>query len=377
MIKPIDFYNALEKKGVDLYAGVPDSLLANFCTFIDGLDNSVEHVITANEGNAVALAIGYHLATNKVPAVYMQNSGLGNTINPLASLADSKVYKTPILLIIGWRGEPGIKDEPQHIKQGEITLGELELHDIPYSIMDSTSNIDDIVNSAFEVIKKNNTPFAIVVKKNTFAKPEVNDLNNKSKKYHSDLVREDVLKELLSLINYNDLIVSTTGKTSREIFEIRALRGEEQRDFLTVGGMGHTSSIALGVSIGKPNKKVICIDGDGSLIMHMGSMPVISDVAPANFIHILLNNEAHESVGGQRTSAEIINFKNLTYSVGYKNFELVNDISDLKNIYKKISKLEGPSFIEIRIKPGSRSDLGRPTSSAEENKKAFMSHVKI
>ena len=289
MINPSDFYKSLMEKGVDLYAGVPDSLLANFCTFIDSLNNNnVKHIIAANEGNAVALAIGYHLATGKVPAVYMQNSGLGNTINPLASLADSKVYRTPMLLIIGWRGEPGIKDEPQHIKQGQVTLGELELHDIPYKVMDSNSNVNELVHSAFETIIENNTPFAIVVKKNTFAKPELNT-TDETKQYQSNLVREDVLSELLSLIHFNDLIISTTGKTSREIFEIRALRGEMQRDFLTVGGMGHTSSIALGVAIGEPNKKVICIDGDGSLIMHMGSMPVISDLAPKNFIHILLN----------------------------------------------------------------------------------------
>ena len=368
MIEPKYFFDSMACRGVEFYAGVPDSLLANFCAYVDDQGGRSKHLITANEGNAIALAMGFHMATRKYAAVYMQNSGLGNAINPLASLAHEDVYKVPMMLIIGWRGEPGIKDEPQHVKQGCITLEQLNLLDIPYFIVDADSAVEDVLDNAFTELKERNSPVALVVRKDTFSK-------YKPQRYEpelSELARENALDEILKITDHNDLIISTTGKTSREVFELRVKNGEIQRDFLTVGGMGHTSSIALGVAIGQPNRRVVCLDGDGSLLMHMGAMPIISTFQPKRFVHVLLNNGSHESVGGQATSARHVDFASLASAVGYKGYFIANDLTSLRASWSKLCQLTGPVLLEVKIRNGSREDLGRPTSTAEQNKFAFM-----
>lgn len=371
MIDPKLFYDMIQSKGSDFYVGVPDSLLANFCSFLD-TKGKEHHLIAANEGNAIAIAMGYYMSTKKVAAVYMQNSGLGNSINPLVSLTDPLVYKIPMLLIIGWRGEPGYKDEPQHQKQGGITIKQLEILDIPYWILDEKTDLENIIDEVFLKIENRGAPVAIIVRKNTFKKT----IEQSYPKYHSHILREEVIDVILKLTNENDLIIATTGKTSREIFEIRKQANIEQRDFLTVGGMGHASSIALGVSIGMPDRRVICFDGDGSIIMHMGSMPVISKYKPKKFIHILLNNGTHESVGGQPTCADIISFRNFAHSIGYLNYVLVDTLENLESAWSLINKNpQGPVMLEIKIKNGSRDDLGRPTNTAEENKNLFMKNI--
>ena len=368
MIEPRSFFDALSARGVDFYAGVPDSLLANFCSYVDDQGSNGQHLITANEGNAVALAMGYHMATGKIATVYMQNSGLGNIVNPITSLVDPEVYKVPMLLLIGWRGEPGVKDEPQHIKQGRITLGQLDVLDIPYWILDAKSDMCTILDEAFISMQKRNAPAAIVVRKDTFA----NYHSQKTISDFSNLMREVALDQLLQLCAEDDLVITTTGKTSREVFELRAKHGQKQRDFLTVGGMGHTASIALGVAIGQPMRRVVCIDGDGSLLMHMGSMPVIANFKPRRFVHVLLNNRSHESVGGQATSAGVVNFGKLAEAVGYSGYAVANDLPSLSLAWKNLEFKEGPCLLEIKIKNGSRNDLGRPTTTAEQNKLAFM-----
>lgn len=368
MIQPKDFFETLTQRGIGFYAGVPDSLLANFCAYVDDQGGRDRHLITANEGNAVAIAMGYHMATGSVAAVYMQNSGLGNTINPLTSLADPDVYKVPMLLVIGWRGEPGHKDEPQHVKQGRVTLAQLDILDIPYWVIDAHSEVDAVLDAAFAAMTERNAPVALVVRKDTFAKYKPQHATNDA----YTMAREDALEQLLSLCQDEDLIVSTTGKTSREVFELRAKLGQAQRDFLTVGGMGHTSSIALGVAIGQPHRKVVCLDGDGSLLMHMGSMPVIAKYKPNKFIHVLLNNGSHESVGGQATSADMVDFKQLAHAVGYTSYESAQDIESLRSAWQNLETASGPVMLEVKIKNGSREDLGRPTSSAEQNKLTFM-----
>ena len=368
MIQPKDFFEAMAARGVGFYAGVPDSLLANFCAYVDDIGGRDQHLITANEGNAVALAMGYHMATGKVAMVYMQNSGLGNTINPLTSLADPEVYKVPMLLVIGWRGEPGESDEPQHVKQGRVTLSQLDVLEIPYWVLDASCNVDAILDAAFVGMRQRNAPVALVVRKDTFAK-------YKPKNPSADtltLARETALEVLLQLSNEDDLIVSTTGKTSREVFELRVKHGQKQRDFLTVGGMGHTASIALGVAVGQPQRRVVCLDGDGSLLMHMGCMPVIADYKPLRFIHVLLNNESHESVGGQATSAGQVDFAQLSQAVGYAGYRVANDVTSLQQAWHSLADKVGPVLLEVRIKKGSRDNLGRPTTTAEQNKLAFM-----
>lgn len=368
MIQPKDFFEAMSARGVGFYAGVPDSLLANFCAYVDDQGGRDQHLITANEGNAVALAMGYHMATGKLAMVYMQNSGLGNTVNPLTSLADPEVYKVPMLLVIGWRGEPGVKDEPQHVKQGRVTLEQLDVLEIPHWVLDANSDVNAVLNAAFESLQQRNAPVALVVRKDTFSKYK----SVKARAEKSSLARETALEQLLQLCADDDLIVSTTGKTSREVFELRVKHGQKQRDFLTVGGMGHTASIALGVSIGQPNRRVVCLDGDGSLLMHMGSMPVIADYKPKHFVHVLLNNESHESVGGQATSAARVNFAALAEAVGYAGYAQANDVLSLQQAWQSLATKTGPVLLEVKVKNGSRDDLGRPTTTAEQNKLAFM-----
>lgn len=368
MIEPSCFFNALSRRGIDFYAGVPDSLLANFCAYVDDQGGKNQHLITANEGNAVALAMGFYMATGKFSAVYMQNSGLGNTINPLTSLADPEVCRVPMLLIVGWRGEPGVQDEPQHIKQGRITLNQLEVLSIPYWIIDANTSIDEVLDAAFSILKERNAPVALVVRKDTFTKykpktkqPEI-----------AMLARESALERLLTMCEPDDLVVSTTGKTSRELFELRAKHQQPQRDFLSVGGMGHASSIALGVAIGQPGRRVVCLDGDGSMLMHMGSLPVIANYQPKKFMHVLLNNFSHESVGGQATSARLVNFEELARAVSYAGYAVAHDTASLSAAWDKLSRLDGPVLLEVKIRNGSRDDLGRPTTTAEQNKRAFM-----
>jgi len=373
MIQPKDFFESMTARGVGFYAGVPDSLLANLCAYVDDHGGRNQHLITANEGNAVALAMGYHMATGKVGMVYMQNSGLGNAVNPLTSLVDVDVYRVPMLLIIGWRGEPGVKDEPQHVKQGRVTLAQLDVLEIPHWTLDADSDVDAILDDVFASMRERNAPVALVVRKDTFAKykPQQAVAEN------STLAREAALEHILELSSEDDLLVSTTGKTSREIFELRVKNGQRQRDFLAVGGMGHTASIALGVAIGQPERRVVCLDGDGSLLMHMGSMPVIATYKPQRFIHVLLNNGSHESVGGQATSAGVVNFAQLASAVGYAGYAVASDISSLKLAWQSLVGKGGPVLLEVKIRTGSRDNLGRPTSTAEQNKFAFMEAVGV
>lgn len=371
MISPEVFYNTLLDLQVDFFTGVPDSLLNNFCSYVDDNCENNKHITAANEGNAIALAAGYYLATGKFGAVYMQNSGLGNTVNPLTSLTDKEVYKIPMLLIIGWRGEPGIKDEPQHIKQGKVTEDQLRVLEVPYFIVDSSSDISSVIKNAIEQIREGGSPVALLVKKNTFS-------SYKSKKQHAfdaNMKREDALRHLLKLTCESDIVVSTTGKTSRELFELRLERGELPNDFLTVGAMGHTSSIALGVALGNKEKRIICIDGDGSALMHLGAMPIIGSLKPSNFVHILLNNSAHESVGGQATVAGNLDFQAIAYACGYRRYYVADDVKSLQCCMEEVNAGLGPILFELRIATGSRGDLGRPTNTPQENKQAFMEKV--
>jgi len=372
MIDPGSLFQALARRGVHFYAGVPDSLLKDFCSYIEDHSLPTESVITANEGNAVALVAGYHLATGKIGAVYMQNSGLGNAVNPLTSLTDGEVYRIPLVLIVGWRGEPGVKDEPQHVKQGRITQAQLNVLEIPHWILDANSDMDPLLDEMFEVLNSSGAPVALLVRKDVLAAYRNREKNEKT----TDFKREEALRQILALANPNDLFVSTTGKTSREVYELRIERGEDQRDFLTVGSMGHTASIALGVALGNPARRVICLDGDGSLLMHFGAVPIIGSLKPANLIHVLLNNAAHESVGGQPTVAGRIDFFAISKACGYRAYMQATDRPSLDQSWKTIDKTSGPVLLEVRVCVGSRGDLGRPKSSPEQNKAAFMERAR-
>ena len=368
MIDPAIFAEALRGYGITFFAGVPDSLLKDFCSYADDTFRRGEYIITANEGNAIALASGYHLATGKIGAVYMQNSGLGNAVNPLTSLTDPEVYRIPLLLIIGWRGEPGVKDEPQHVKQGQFTPALLDTLGIPFWVVDAGSNLDSLLKDLFGTLERTNAPAALLIRKGTFA------AYNKRIKSDSGnpLGREEALRQILSLATPQDLFISTTGKTSRELYELRVERNEPPSDFLTVGSMGHTSSIALGVALGNPSRRVICLDGDGSLLMHMGAMAIIGTLKPANLVHVLLNNASHESVGGQATVAGGMNFSAIAKACGYREYLLATDSDSLASSWQVVNDAVGPVLLEVRIRIGSRKDLGRPKSTPEQNKSVFI-----
>lgn len=364
------FYNLLKGHGTDFICGVPDSLLADFCNYLSSMVSNQNHIITANEGNAIGLASGYHLATGKIGLVYMQNSGLGNCVNPLASLTDSEVYNIPVLLLIGWRGEPGFIDEPQHIKQGKITIGQLELLGIPYSIApDSESDFSDCIESAYSTMNLNNCPFAIIIKKNLFSPfPSLNRTYNSL-----SLLREEAIITILESLNEKDILISTTGKISREVFDYRERKKQgHDSDFLTVGSMGHCSSIALGVALQHPKNRIFCFDGDGSVIMHMGALATIGGCSPVNFKHVIFNNGSHDSVGGQPTVGLDIDLLTIAKSCNYNSVFRVETYSELVEVLGNFIRSDGPSLLEVRVKKGSRDDLPRPSLSPYANKKNFM-----
>ena len=372
-INPEEFYNEIASHGIELFTGVPDSLLKEFCLCVDDRMSREQHIITANEGNAVALACGHYLAKRSIPLVYMQNSGLGNAINPLLSLCDPDVYSIPMLLLIGWRGEPGVKDEPQHVKQGKIQIELLNTMDIPYEIISRDSHdFKSKISNCIDRAKNENRPTALLIKKGTFDKYGETD----SLVQGQGMKREEALKIILDNLDDNTIVVSTTGKTSREIFEIRENNNQtHEHDFLTVGSMGHCSSIALGIALAKPHRQVVCIDGDGAMLMHLGSLTSIADMKPKNFRHILMNNKVHESVGGQSTAAKNINLSKVINSLGASKMFFAESPNELKQKIGEFLSNSELTFLEVKIQPGSRDDLGRPTKTPVENKVSFMKFI--
>jgi phosphonopyruvate decarboxylase len=366
-------YDKLRSLDVSFFVGVPDSLLKDFCAFItDHADDG--HIISANEGTAIGLATGHHLATGDLALVYMQNSGEGNAINPLVSLADSEVYSIPVLLMIGWRGEPGRRDEPQHRKQGKITLPLLDCMDIPHQVLPETPDEAlAAVEAAVATARKTSAPYALVVRKGTFSNYSLeSDVPNPY-----PMRREEVLRHLVGRLPSRAVIVSTTGKASRELYEIRKSLGQELgSDFLTVGSMGHASQIALGIACQRPESIVYCLDGDGALIMHMGGLATIGRRGLKNFKHLLINNGAHESVGGQPTGGFDVDFPAIAKACGYLYTDRAIDTGELSSKLETLAETNGPGFLEIRTQYGARSDLGRPTTTPIENKIAFMRRLR-
>lgn len=373
MIKVEEFYKELVKNNIDFFAGVPDSLLKYFCAYIKDNVNKEKNIIAANEGNAVALASGYHLATGKIGLVYMQNSGIGNAVNPIASLIDEKVYKIPMLMIIGWRGEPGKKDEPQHKKQGIITLDLLKVLGIKYKVLDENVSYEDMkkcTEDACNYMKEESMPYAFVIKKDTFSEYKLMNVTINEK---LTLTREKAIEIVTSNIDKKSAVISTTGMASRELYEIRERLNEgHSKDFLTVGSMGHASQIALGVALNERDRNVYCIDGDGALLMHLGGMAVISSLKPENYKHIIINNGAHDSVGGQDTVGFQIDIPQIAKACGYKAAYSCSSENELMHYISVIDKIKGPVLLEVKVKKGARKDLGRPSKSPMENKEEFM-----
>lgn len=367
-----DLYTTLLTHGIDYFCGVPDSTLSAFGDLVNR--DATDHIVAANEGSAVGFAIGHYLATGRPGLVYLQNSGLGNALNPLVSLADQHVMGIPMVLLVGWRGRPGVPDEPQHYTQGSVTLPLLETLAIPYRIMSrGRSMMERQVAELIQYAAKHHTPVALVVESGTFALeaatplPPVENLPT----------REAAIEAIISSLKPSDIVVATTGKTSRELFELREARGERHdRDLLVVGGMGHASAIACQIARDVPDRTVYIIDGDGALLMHMGTLATIGSLAPPNLRHIVIHNKTHESVGGLPTTAPTLRLASIAEANGYTACFSVSTIADAQKIIIQMRRAPDTVFLEIHTTSGSRAELSRPTISPAHNKQTFMASLK-
>ncbi len=364
--------SACAAAGIDFFTGVPDSQLKGLCDTLYATYGvgGKQHIVAANEGNAIGLCAGHFLATGRPALCYMQNSGLGNAVNPLASLMDAQVYALPCLLVVGWRGEPGVHDEPQHVKQGQITLGQLKLLDVPYMVLDKTMSDVDF-DAAFANLRTHldaGRTAAIVVKKGAltcFLTPKYGNSRQ--------LTREDAAAHILRVANDRDVFVSTTGKLSRELFELREAAGQShQKDFLTVGSMGHASMIALGIALEQPTRRVWCLDGDGAALMHLGAMAVLGQRKPANLLHVVINNAAHETVGGMPVCEGALDISAVAKAVGYEHVFRAEDVPSLDTALKAAKQCCGLTLVEVMCAVGARADLGRPTTTPQQNRDALM-----
>ena len=367
------FVGILEDMGGAFYAGVPDSLLNPFIDAImDRYGVSDRHVVAANEGAAVGLAAGYYLATSSPAVVYMQNSGIGNAVNPICSLLHKKVYSIPVIFVIGWRGEPGTKDEPQHVFQGEVTLPLLDCLEIPYMVISKETGDLSQIAEEFKSHIANGQSVAFVIRKDALQ-------NDKKVEYVSDstLSREAALETILGAETNRDAVcVCTTGKLSREVYEIRERQGlGHGHDFLTVGSMGHSLMIAYGITLAKPHRRVICLDGDGAVLMHMGSLAVVGVTNPNNLVHVVINNGAHETVGGLPAVSGLLNLCEVAQSLGYRKTYRVDTIEAISNAMNTLDSTGGSVFIEVMCNLASRADLGRPTSTPIQNKNQLMEYL--
>ena len=371
------FLDECQKNGISFFSGVPDSLLKGFCDelFVRYGTDGNTHVVAHNEGGAIALCAGHYLATGKPGLCYMQNSGIGNAVNPLASLMDPEVYSIPCLLVIGWRGEPGLKDEPQHVKQGKITISQLEILDIPFRILTAETSEEELQKDFAELNQEMSIgkTVAFIVKKGTF--------QNECKPHYGNrfvLSRESAVAKILSASAPEDIFICTTGKLSREVFELRESRKEcHSHDFLTVGSMGHASMIALQIAIEKPDRRVWCLDGDGASMMHLGALPLIGKRHPRNFIHVVINNGAHDTVGGMPVCSGSLNVAGIASASGYAHVLTADSESSLDRALTEADSCDsGPVIIEVRCACGSRGDLGRPTTSPVSNRNELMSFIR-
>jgi len=369
-----EFLLMLTDLGSEFYTGVPDSLLAPFIDeIVDKYGISNNHIVASNEGAAVGLAAGHYLATGNPAVVYMQNSGIGNAVNPICSLLHGKVYSIPVIFVIGWRGEPGVKDEPQHVFQGEVTLSLLDSLEIPHEIISKdTEELDEVIVDFKQYIKDEKS-VAFVIQKGALSS------ENKTE-YKSDafITREDALETILNTTGETckNVYVCTTGKLSREVFEIRERQGSGHgKDFLTVGSMGHSLMIAYGIALSKPEMNVFCLDGDGAVLMHLGSLAVVGVHSPKNLIHVIFNNGAHETVGGLPTVCRKINLAEVAENLGYRKTLRVDSNEELLNTLNEVKGVEGPVLIEVLCNLVSRSDLGRPTTTPIENKIELMKYL--
>lgn len=376
MIEPARFFDAVSAAGVRFVAGVPDSLLKEACTYLAEALPPERHVIAVNEGSAVALAAGHFLATGAVPLVYLQNSGLGNAVNPLLSLAAPDVYAVPLVLLIGWRGEPGVPDEPQHVTQGRLTPALLDALELPYRVLDGDPEAASVhVRWAVVEARRRSGPVALLVRKGAFmALPRVVERPPAAALRHERLIREDAIERIVQALLPETTVVATTGMISRELYAIRRRHGDDDsRDFLTVGSMGHASQIALGLALARPGMQVVCLDGDAAALMHLGGLATVGTSAATGYLHVVLNNGAHDSVGGQPSAGFAIDLPGIARACGYE--VALGPVRDAVAVTEQVRALQasrGPNLLEVRVATGARPDLGRPAEAPVHNKRCFM-----
>lgn len=375
MIECEELNNVFKKNGLTFFSGIPDSTFKEWMECLSGEnDGSLTNIIACNECEAIAIAVGYHLSTGKTAVVYMQNSGEGKTVNPLASLCDPEVYSIPVLLLIGWRGEPGTDDEPQHRKMGKITIPLLDVLGIPHHVLpEDIAEVEKVVADAKGFTEERKSPYAIIIKKGAFKEYKI----KKGLNSYPEMTREDAIKTIVDNLDGSEAIVSTTGKTSRELFEYRISMGEKPRDFYTVGGMGCSASIANGIALAKPNKKIFIFDGDGAVLMQMGALATIGHYKAKNIYHIIFDNNSHDSTGGQPTVSATVDFGKVALACGYKRARIVEKKTDLEESIKEMKSLDGPQMVVVKIRKGSRSDLGRPTTTPLDNKTEFIKNLGV
>ena len=372
------FFDTLKRSGVSFFAGVPDSLLKDFCAFVTDNCPKESHIISANEGAAVALAVGHHLGTRQLPLVYTQNSGFGNMVNPLLSLAERKVYSIPLIVLVGWRGEPGKRDEPQHEVMGALQENILRAMEIPFAIVPKSSDeACSVLEKACEEAMESQCPYILLVRKGTF---EQYNLKSRNAAKPFELTREEVLDVVTDSFGDRALFVGTTGVLSRELYELRDRKffGDHSSDFLCVGNMGHASSIASALAATQSSRPIVCLDGDGAALMHLGNMAISGQGTAGNFVHILVNNGLHESVGGQPTVGFDVDFCQIAKACGYRSAVCVSTKADIRKAIENVLKEKAclrPAFIEVKVAAGMRSDLGRPKTSPLENKLLFMDRI--
>lgn len=368
MIETKDFINNLIDQNFTFFSGVPDSLLSPLITEIEQY-NKIKLTITPNEGHSVALGIGYYLKTKKIPVVFLQNSGLGNIINPLTSLANEKIFDIPILFLIGWRGEPGVNDEPQHVFQGEITIKQLDLLNIEYFVVNSETHNEEILEFLDKTLNKSKR-IALI-----FTKSSLPNSKFKYEEYLNFPKRFDYLDMLTDFLPKDAIVLSTTGKLSRELYTLRKQKEQINNDFYTIGGMGYASTIALGICEEENSKLVICLDGDGSILMQLGSLALIGRKNPKNLVHILFNNFSHQSVGGQPTHSEMVDFSQVVKGFGYLNYKKISNLEDFKSELNNIEQYKQLTFIELNTQNNSIENLMRPDLPPKELKNNFMDHI--
>jgi phosphonopyruvate decarboxylase len=376
VIDPGRAVDQLRHLGVELFTGVPDSLLKHFCAYVMEELPRDNHILAANEGNAIGIAMGHYLRAGQPALVYLQNSGFGNTVNPLLSLADPEVYGVPMILLVGWRGQPGVHDEPQHRKQGRIMEDLLEALELPRAVLPKEpGGAEECLELAVEEALADSTPYVVLVEKGTFStRPD--DGSAAPQDRASLPSREEALVGLVAAVGDDAVFVATTGMLGRELFEYRERAGQGgERDFLTVGGMGHASSIALGIATREPDREVWCLDGDGALLMHLGSLGVIADHAPSSFFHVIFNNGVHDSVGGQPTSVDLVDIPRAAEALGYTHAEREADPAAVPDVVERMRAVAGPTLLELSVRPGNRPGIGRPTRTPREARDTFMRAV--